>query len=40
MYVREIRQSYHVVTIQMQQRLKQLKRDRIGSGAKLKPVET
>lgn len=37
-YLQEIRETYHVLRIQMQQRLKQLRQDRIGPGARLKPV--
>jgi len=36
-YLQEIKETYHVLRIQMQQRLKQLRQDRIGLGAKLKP---
>jgi len=34
-YVQEIRETYHVLRLQMQARLSQLRQDRIGPGAKL-----
>jgi len=37
-YLQEIKETYHVLKIQMQQRLTQLRQDRIGPGARLKPV--
>jgi len=39
-YLQEIKQTYVVLKVQIQHRLKQLKQDRIGAGAKLKPVAT
>jgi len=39
-YLQEIKQTYVVLKVQIQHRLKQLKQDRIGAGAKLKPVDT
>jgi len=35
-YLQEIRETYHALRIQMQQRLKQLRQDRVGPGARLK----
>jgi len=37
-YVQEIRETHHVLRIQMQKRLKQLRQDRVGPGARLKPA--
>jgi len=39
-YLQEIRETYHVLRIQMQQRINQLRQDRIGPGARLKPLVT
>ena len=39
-YLQEIRETYVALKIQMQHRLRELKQDRIGAGAKLKPVAT
>jgi len=37
-YHQEIRQTYHVLKVQMQKRLRQLRKDRIAHGAKFKPA--
>jgi len=39
-YLQEIKETYRLLKIQMQQRCKQLKQDRIAPGCTLKPVAT
>jgi len=38
-YLREIKESYRELKIVMRKRLAQLRRDRVGAGAKLKPSD-
>jgi len=37
-YLQEIKETYRLLKIQMQKRLKQLRQDRVGPGARLKAV--